>query len=229
MNSRKNNLLAAAYDIGYEITYTASSNIICQLSKTEGTINSKTNTDYFNLTITPNTQLKSGDKVFVEIVAKATKPYEKEIKADFTLVIGKENLTYEIVDEKDTPYLKLNITNTQSYYIVNTEFGQYKKNDKISGETYLNLSDVDKQKCYSTEVTLKFDPREVILDMTNSAYLRATNITNTAINGYNYTNGITFKIEALSSECLRFYKKDQSKDYTYPIINSKSIIELTNR
>ena len=63
MNSRKNNIEVATYDIGYEISYTCSDNAICQLSKTEGIIYSNSNTDYFNLVITPNTieiTMKSG-------------------------------------------------------------------------------------------------------------------------------------------------------------------------
>ena len=47
MNSRKNNLKVASYDIGYTISYTCSDNAICQLSKTEGIIYSNNNSDYF--------------------------------------------------------------------------------------------------------------------------------------------------------------------------------------
>ena len=63
MNSRKNNIEKATYDISYDINYSSTDNVICNLSKEEGIIYASTNTDYFNLTITPNTQLRTGDKL----------------------------------------------------------------------------------------------------------------------------------------------------------------------
>ena len=77
MNSRKNNIQVASYDIAYDIKYTCTSNAICQLSKTEGVISKDSNTDSFTLTITPNTQLKTGDKVVVEIEATSKTSYTK--------------------------------------------------------------------------------------------------------------------------------------------------------
>ena len=228
MNSNDNNLLSASYDINYNISYSCSSNIICQLSKESGTIYSNTNTDSFNLTITPNTQLKTGDKVFVEITAKASSPYEKTLKGRFTLIVGQEQLSYEIVDEENKSYFELNITNTLSYYIIEQAFDSYSVGQKITIETYLALSDENKNKCYSTIVTLKFDPNYIVLDMTNSNYLDSTKVTNTTKNSYNYINSITFKVDAVSSAKVRFYKMDETQDYTYPIVNNDSIVTVTN-
>ena len=45
---------------------------------------------------------------------------------------------------------------------------------------------------------------------------------------YNYINQISFKMEAISSTKVRFYKIDATKDYTYPIKNPTSIITVTN-
>ena len=123
MNSRKNNIQVASYDISYDITYTCSDNAICQLSKESGVISKDTNTDFFNLTITPNTQLETGDRVTVEIEARSTSYYKKTIKGKFTLVVGQENLTYQITDAPDEPYMNLRITNTLSYYVVRQSFG----------------------------------------------------------------------------------------------------------
>ena len=67
MNSNNNNIEVASYDIGYNISYKCTDNAICQLSKTEGIILANTNSDFFNLTITPNMQLNTGDKVVVEV------------------------------------------------------------------------------------------------------------------------------------------------------------------
>ena len=229
MNSRKNNIQVATYDIAYDIKYTCSNNAICQLSKTSGVISKEDNTDSFNLTITPNTQLKTGDKVTVEIEATSKTSYTKTIKGKFTLVVGKENLTYQITDKPNNPYMDLRITNTLSYYIVDEAFGGYAQKDKIDIDTYLELSDKDKAKCYSNVVTMEFDPNEILIDITNENYQKATNITTTVIDQKSYINSITLPIDAISSADIRFYKKDTSQDYTYPNANSESVVEVTTK
>ena len=229
MNSNANNLLASNYDISYGISYYCSDNVVCQLSKTQGTILGSTNKDFFNLTITPNRQLSTGDRVWVQITANATSPFEKTIDARFTLVVGQENLTYEIVDSNNSPYMNLKITNTLSYYTVDQAFNTYSVGDKIPEDTYLGLSDENKDKCYSAIVTLTFNPGDVVLDMTSNAYLNATNVVNTTYNTYNYINSITFKVDAVSSANVRFYKNNQANNYTYPINNNTSIVTLSSR
>ena len=229
MNSRKNNIQVASYDIAYDIKYTCSNNAICQLSKTSGIISKEDNTDSFNLTITPNTQLKTGDKVTVEIEATSKTSYTKTIKGKFTLVVGKENLTYQITDKPNNPYMDLRITNTLSYYIVDEAFGGYAQKDKIDIDTYLELSDQDKAKCYSNVVTMTFDPNEILIDITNENYQKATNVTTTVIDQKSYINSITLPIDAISSADIRFYKKDTSQDYTYPNVNSESVVEVTTK
>lgn len=229
MNSMENNLKKSSYDISYNIEYTCSSNATCQLSKTDGIIPSDTNQDSFNLVITPNTGLNTGDKVIVKITTNSTSHYKKELEATFVLVVGKEHVAYEIVDSKSSAYFDLNITNTLSYYKVETDFGSYKAGDKIDVDTYLTLSEEDKNKCYSALITLKFNPKEILLDMTNTNYLNATETTTTNINGSNYINGMTFKVEPISSAVVRFYKLNVTKDYTYPIKNSTSIVTVNTR
>lgn len=229
MNSRKNNIQVASYDIAYDIKYTCSNNAICQLSKTSGIISKEDNTDSFNLTITPNTQLKTGDKVTVEVEATSKTSYKKTIKGKFTLVVGKENLTYQITDKPNNPYMDLRITNTLSYYIVDEAFGNYAVKDKIDIDTYLELSDQDKAKCYSNVVTIAFDPNEILIDITNENYQNATNVTTTMIDQKSYINSITLPIDAISSADIRFYKKDTSRDYTYPNINNSSVVEVTTK
>ena len=64
--------------------------------------------------------------------------------------------------------------------------------------------------------------------MTSPAYLKKTNETYTTINNNQYVNSITFKVDAISSEVVKFYKNDTKKNYTYPIINQTSIIEFTS-
>lgn len=229
MNSRKNNIQVATYDIGYSIKYTCSDNAICQLSKNNGIISNETNTDFFNLTITPNTQLETGDKVVVEIEATSTSNYTKTLKGKFTLVVGQENLTYQVVDEPKNPYMELSITNTLSYYIVEQQFGDYAVNQKIDIDTYLALTDEEKAKCYSSIVTISFDPNDILLDITSQNYQNATDITTMMIDGYSYINSITLPIDAISSVDLRFYKVDISKDYTYPNLDNDSVVTVTTK
>lgn len=228
MNSRKNNLKVASYDIGYTISYTCSDNAICQLSKTEGIIYSNNNSDYFNLTITPNRQLETGDKVVVEIEAKSTAKYQKTLKGKFTLVVGKEKLSYQITDKPQNPYMELSLTNTLSYYIVNEAFGNYSVNNKIDIDTYLALTEENKAKCSSAIVTISFNPEQVLLDITNESYSKAKNIETTTVNGKTYINKFTILIDAISSTDLRFYKVDVSKDYTYPKGNEPSVLSITS-
>lgn len=228
MNSRLNNLKAATYDISYDVSYTCSNNITCQLSKTSGTILKASNTDYFNLIITPNTTLNVGDTVWVKIVATSTMQYKKTLQATFVLRVGKEKISYEIVDSESSKYLDLNITNTLSYYTVSEAFDAYSVGDKIDVDTYVGLTMANKAKCYSATITISFDPTVVVLDMTNSNYLNATNISSTTINEKNYVNGMTFNIDPISSTVIRFYKNDVGQNYTYPITNTTSIITVTS-
>lgn len=225
MNSYANNLLSTSYDIDYVISYFASDNIICNLSKESGTIYGDRKTDFFTLTITPNTTLKTGDNVFVEITAKATTPYEKTIKGRFTLIVGQEQLTYEIQDVANRPYLEVNITNTLSYYIAKEAFDTYAVGDKITRDKYMELTQTNKEKCYSAIVTINFDTDYLLMDMTNEAFVSSISTTNTNKGGYTYVNSITFKIDALSSKKVRFYKVDETQDYTN---NNSAIITITN-
>ena len=228
INTRKNNIETATYDIPYEIKYNASDNVICNLSKENGIIYASNNSDSFTLTITPNTQLRTGDKVTIDLEVMSIGEYKKTLKGKFILVVGQENISYEITDEKSNPYLELSITNTLSYYTVRQAFGNYNLGDRIDVDAYLALSQENKNKCYSGEVKLEFDPNEVLLDMTSEIYNQAKNIETININGNTYIKSFTINIDAISSVDIRFYKVDVTKDYTYPNNNNDSVIEVTS-
>lgn len=228
MNSRYNSLLDTDYDIDYNINYTCSDNAICSLSKTNGIIPSSTNSDYFNLIITPNRQLQTGDTVAIQVTAASQTGYKKVLKGKFNLVVGKQNLSYAIVDSLNSLCFELNITNTLQYYIVRQKFDSYSVGDKINIDTYSNLSSDNKNKCASSIVTLNFDPNLVVLDMTDSNYLNAKNVATTNVKSYNYVSSITFNVDAISSTRVRFYKKDITKNYTYPNSQNNSVIQLTS-
>ena len=63
--------------------------------------------------------------------------------------------------------------------------------------------------------------------MTSDIYLSKVSSITEVINGYNYINTISFKIDALSSKTVKFYKNDTSQNYTYPIINQNSVIQVS--
>ena len=69
----------------------------------------------------------------------------------------------------------------------------------------------------------------VLLDNTSESYQKATNIETTVINGKTYINSMTLAIDAISSEDIRFYKVDESKNYTYPNSNNKSVVTITSK
>ena len=215
MNSRSNNLKVTSYDIVYDISYSYSDNIICDISKTSGTISADTNTDFFNILITPNARLDTGDTVWVEITATSKGPYKKTITGKITLVVGKENLSYQIEDVANRQYLELKITNTLSYYTVNEAFDNYSAGDRITSDVYQELSDENKSKCYSARVNVEFDPKNVLIDVTDSTYKDGTNVTTTKIDNYTYINKFSLSIDAITSIKIRFYKTDITKDYTY--------------
>ena len=225
MNSRENNILGANYDINYNVSYTCSNNAICTLSKTSGVIPASTNTDSFTLVVTPNAKLDTGDEVKITITATADAMYEKTITGEFVLRVGKEDITYKIEDSENSPYLNVNITNTKSFYVVDEAFDTYSIGDSLTIDQYLALSAENQNKCHSAIITIGFNPLSVIMDMTNSNYLNATKISTITLNGYEYINGITFKIDAISSTTLRLYKADVSKNYT----DSTSIISFSSK
>lgn len=228
MHGYQNNLLTNSYDIDYDVSYIASDNIICQLSADKGTIDTKTNSSSFNLTITPNEQLETGDNVFVEITAHAKSPYDKTIKGRFTLIVGQEKLSYNVDDSENRPYLDVNITNTLSYYTVREAFDSYEVGRQITRDVYETLTAEQKKKCYSKIVTLKFNPEEILLDMTSNSYSNALETKTIVKNGHTYINSMTFSIDALSSQRIRFYKVDESKNYTYPNNNNKEVVTITS-
>lgn len=225
MDSKKNNLVASPDNISYDIEYECSTNVTCTASKDTGLIMNRTNTDSFTITMTPNTNLYEGDYIELEVSASATSPYTKTISGKFKINVGEIGLSYEILDEPGRAYLDFNITNTLDYYKIITPFGTYNQNDKIEISEYLSLSPENRRKCASAVITLSFDPNVLRLDMTSEAVLQAYN-TSSSIMGddYDYINSVTFGIEALSSNAIRFYKLNTSNNYTYPFVTNNPIV-----
>ncbi len=226
MNSYKNNKVGANSDISYDISYECSENANCSVSKSYGVIYASSNTDSFVVNIEGREQLQDGDEVWVIVTATSTSPYVKTLKGKFTLKVGKMGLSYEIVDVSNRPYMDVHITNTLDFYTVEEAFDSYSVGDRIDIETYLGLDESYRDKCKSASVSISFDPSVVVFDMTNSVYLRNRGVTTTLIDGYSYINGISFRVDALSSEVVRFYKSDASSNYSYPLGEGEPIVDV---
>ena len=160
----------------------------------------------------------------MEVTAKSISPYKKTLSAIFRLKVGIPGITHAIDDVAGRPYFNLSVTNTIDYYKVREAFGNYEVGQRLDYKTFSNLSEANKKKCDLPLITLTFDPRIVILDMTNTAYLNAEDIGTTQIDGFEYVNMISFRIPLESSEVVKFYKASANEDYTYPIVNNTSIV-----
>ena len=82
-----------------------------------------------------------------------------------------------------------------------------------------------KWKTISQNISISFNPTILLVDNTSSIFDYAT-YTTTTINGVQYINSMTFKIDPLSTLALKFYKDNVTSDYTFPIVNQTSIVSV---
>jgi len=231
LNNRKNDSRYTTSDITYNIQVTCPNSVSCTLSKNNGTIHPEDTTDSYVITVTPLQNFYEGDTVKVSTSVTSLIPYSKTMSATYTIGVEKSDFSYDIVDSVNSKYLVLNLTNSISYYQVETAFGSYAVGDQVSLDDYSSLSDEDKAKCFSAIVTVQYDPHILWVDMTDSSFLRHlnTNYQEQTINGYRYVSKFSFKVNASSSNAIIFYKEDVTQNYTYPIVNPSSIISVSVR
>jgi len=215
MNSRKNSLLESKYDIAYNISYTCSSGVVCSSNKSSGVIYEASHTDSFAITITPTRAFNDGESVFLNVTATSTVPYVETISGVFQIVVGKRGVSYMIDDEPNRPYMLVSITNAITSYTVKEAFLTYNIGDELDINVYKDLSSTNKAKCVSVEITLTFDPTDIVLD-TTSPILKNATIQSINIGGTNYVSEVAFPMDAMSSMEVRFYKIDYTLDYSYP-------------
>ena len=229
LNNRKNDLKHTLTDITYNISVNCPDTVVCTLSKESGIIRPEDETDSYVITVTPIQNFYEGDSVRVTTSVTSTLPYQKTMSATYTIGVEKSDFSYEIVDSVNSKYLTLNLTNSITYYQVSQAFGSYAVGDQVSLEDYATLSDTDKNKCFSAIVTVTYDPHILYVDMTDNLYLHrlSTNYQEQTINGYQYVSKFSFKVNASSNNALIFYKEDITQNYTYPIVNNNSIIQVS--
>ena len=120
VSSKRNDMACTATDIEYRVTATCSNNITYTLSKQTGTIvgtdNHGVNEDSFSIIVSPagNTALSNGETAWVEVVATSTSPYTEILTGKLILEVGASDISYEIIDEVNSPYLTVNVTNSTS-------------------------------------------------------------------------------------------------------------------
>ena len=226
LNNHKNNLLTSDADITYSLETVCDSGLICSLNSNSGVIQKEEKTDSFVFTLTPTRAFDDNESVTVSVTARSSSPYVKELSATFVITVGRRGIDYEITDSRNSPYLLFRITNALDTYKVITAFNGYSVGDIIPTQEYLSLSNENKAKCASAIVTLAFNPADVILDTTSDILKKSTYQT-TNYNGVNYISSITFPVDVMTSEEIRFYKINTSNNYTYPVVTSTPIISFT--
>ena len=226
--SLKNSYVYTDYDIPYTVTVSCPTGVTCSVDKPTGTIYSasQTHSDTITVSVNPSRSYGENEQLEVQLTAASTSPYVEEIKARYRYVVGKQGITYEIEDEANRPYLMFKITNAINYCTVVTAFGNYSVNDEIESSVYRSLSASDKANCECQQIALSFNPNVILLD-TTSSIIDSSTYTNTTIGGTSYINSLTFFIDPVSTMAIKFYKVNVSQNYTYPVVNSTSIITVT--
>ena len=226
LNNHKNNILTSDTDIVYSLTLNCDSGVICSLNSNSGTIQVAEKTDDFTLTITPTRPFNDNESFSATVTATSSSPYVKTLSATFVVTVGRRGIDYEITDSVTSPYLIFTVTNSLDTYKVITAFGNHAVNDLLTTNEYLSLSSEDKAKCASVVITLSFDPSVIILD-TTSDIMNSSTYQTTLYNGVNYISQITFPMDVMMSKEIRFYKRDSSQNWTYPIVNNTSVVTFS--
>lgn len=228
LNNRKNDYVHTTADISYNTYVECSDNVVCTLSANTGVLYEEALTDSYQITVRPadGKVLTEDDLITVDTYVESTSPYKKKLSATYVIGIEKSNFSYDIDDSVNSNHLVLNLTNSLTYYEVEKAFNGYTVGQKLSIEQYNSLTEAEKLNCYSAKVTLTFDPSKIYLDMSSDVFQnKSFSVLN--VDGYDYVSSFSFNIDATSSERIVFYKKNIGENYTYPIVNSDSIIDVS--
>lgn len=228
LNNRKSDEIYTTSDIVYDIEVDCPNTIQCTLSKQNGVLHPNDHTDGYVITITPIATFDADDSVSFTTRVISSAPYRKVMSATYTVSVETKDFSYEIVDSPNSKYLTINFTNALSYYKVETAFGSYAQGARIGLDEYNALDPTDQAKCKSAVVAISYNPHDLFLDMSNKYYLARLpgDYQEQTYGGYQWVSGFSFKMNASSSASIMFYKNDISRDYTYPGVNSTSVINV---
>ena len=224
--SKDNEYVYTDYDIPYETSFVCPSDVICQIDKPTGNIYQSSHVDTVTLSVSPTRPYHEGETMVIELRAKSKSPYVTELKAKFEYIVGKQGVTYEIEDHNNQAYMLFKITSAYSYCTVTEAFLDYQIGDTIERDEFNRLTTEQKKKCHGQDITLSFDPNIIRLDTTSSILDKST-YTITTVGTYEFINQLNFAIDPMSTTAIKFYKQNPSLNYTYPITNSTSIVNVT--
>lgn len=143
------------------------------------------------------------------------------LKPVTTLTAG-EVITLNITAETTKPYKKT--LSAQFQIIVSKQLVSYRIEDEEES-IYATLKLIN-AKNEDNEIKIAFNPETVMIDTTDEAYINKVSETKT---DEQYINSVTITLESGQSEDIKFYKKDKSKNYTYPNETEEDmIITITN-
>ena len=172
LNNRKNAERYTKTDISYTINVNCPNTVTCTLSKSSGVIHPTDETDSYQISVTPLQNFYENDTVRVETSVSSSVPYHKTMTATYTIGVEKSNFSYEIEDSVNSKYLIIRFLNSISYYQVEQAFLDYQIGDQINLDDYNDLTEENKEKCFSAIVTVQYNPELLFVDMTNSLYLK---------------------------------------------------------
>ncbi len=82
-------------------------------------------------------------------------------------------------------------------------------------------------KSETNQITLDFNPADVVIDESSESFFNKTSSTTTTISGVEYVNSITFNMNPEEVIAIKFYKKNIANDYTYPGTYGGLIVNVT--
>ena len=229
LNNYKTDEIYTTSDIVYTVQVSCPNTVVCTLSKNGGVIHPEDSTDSYQITVTPIQSFGENDSVTLTTSVESSTPYHKQMSATYTIGVERSDFSYEIVDAPNQKFLTINFTNAVSFYEVSEAFGDYAVGDFVSVDDYTHLSATDQAKCYSAIVSIRYDPRDLFVDMSNKYYINRlnSNYYEETIDGNQWVSGFSFKVNASSSSAINFYKDDITQNYTYPIVNDTSVIQVS--
>ena len=205
MTSKRNDLFFTASDISYDIdTSTCSDNVTCTPSKQHGIIYG---------TDTVSIQNGGNEDSFNVSISPRNGALPNGSKA-WVIVKAKSTSPYE---QEITGKIIIEVgVSAISYEII----------DAVQ-QPFFTVNIVNST-ASSANVTLSYNPQNVLLDMTSRFNLNKTNSGTQQMNSYTYLNSVTGAVGGLSTTSVKFYKNDPTQNYSYSGGSGIPVVTLTH-
>ena len=203
MTSKKNDLYFTAADIEYDITVTCSDNITYTKSKNSGTI--------------PGTDTTQGEGANEDAFSVTISPVGGTL-ADGSLA------WIEVVASATSPYTQQ--ISGKLIFDVGAANIRYEIIDAVQ-QPFFTVNVINSTST-SANVTLSYNPQNVLLDMTSRFNLNKTSSTTQQINNHTYLNSVTGAVGGLSTTSVKFYKKDPTQNYSYSGGSGTPVVTLSH-